>query len=277
MSVIRGSEINIRSVTVADAVMNFLVTKEGKANWDIAKPSETATAAGEPSKFKASLKSYTVSNADVTYDDRSLDFYLRLEDVNHAGKGDFTQDLFVLSTTTSSPNVAMKYGGVPYIASAKAEILADLDMDMKQFKFTFKQNQLKLNELELGVDGWVAMPDTNIDMDLKFNAPKADFRNFLSMIPAVYSKDFSSIQANGKMALSGFIKGRYNAASMPGFGLKLDIDNGDSNIPACRPKYAACSSTWRLKTPTVFPIIRTSTFPDWMPTSVVTSFVPVWC
>ena len=108
MSVIRGSEINIRSVTVADAVMNFLVTKEGKANWDIAKPSETATAAGEPSKFKASLKSYTVSNADVTYDDRSLDFYLRLEDVNHAGKGDFTQDLFVLSTTTSSPNVAMK-------------------------------------------------------------------------------------------------------------------------------------------------------------------------
>ncbi|HRU61174.1 MAG TPA: AsmA-like C-terminal region-containing protein [Bacteroidia bacterium] len=232
MSVIRGSEINIRSVTVADAVMNFLVTKEGKANWDIAKPSETPTAAGEPSKFKASLKSYTVSNADVTYDDRSLDFYLRLKDVNHAGKGDFTQDLFVLSTTTISPNVAMKYGGVPYIAAAKAEILADLDMDMKQFKFTFKQNQLKLNELELGVDGWVAMPDTNIDMDLKFNAPKADFRNFLSMIPAVYSKDFSSIQANGKMALSGFIKGRYNAASMPGFGLKLDIDNGRFKYPS---------------------------------------------
>jgi hypothetical protein len=231
MSVIRGSEISIRSVNVAEGNLKFLVNKEGKANWDIAKPSEPSAAAGQPAKFKAKLRQYTVTRTDVTYDDRSLDFYLRLDDVEHTGSGDFTQDLFVLSTRTNSPNVTMKYGGVPYIAAAKAEILADLDMDMKQFKFTFKQNQLKLNELELGVDGWVAMPDTNIDMDLKFNAPKADFRNFLSMIPAVYSKDFSSIQASGKMALSGQISGRYNAVSMPGFGMKLDIDNGRFKYP----------------------------------------------
>lgn len=232
LSVIQGGTIDIRSITVADATMNFLVTKEGKANWDIAKPSPTSAPAGEPSKFKASLKSYALSNADITYDDRSLDFLLRLENVAHTGKGDFTQDLFVLSTKTHSPNVLMKYAGVPYIASAKVEILADLDMDMQQLKFTFKQNQLKLNELELGFDGWLAMPDTNIDMDLRFDAPKADFRNFLSMIPVVYSKDFTSMQASGTMGFSGFIKGRYNAAGMPGFGMKLDIDNGRFKYPS---------------------------------------------
>ena len=34
------------------------------------------------------------------------------------------------------------------------------------------------------------------------------------------------------MALSGFIKGRYNGVSMPGFGLILKIDNGMFQYPS---------------------------------------------
>ena len=82
----------------------------------------------------------------------------------------------------------------------------------------------------------------------------------------------SSIQANGKMALSGFIKGRYNAASMPGFGLKLDIDNGRFKYPSLPAEVRSVFVNLAVENPTVFLIIRTSTFPDWMPTSVVTSF-----
>ncbi|MFN8143067.1 MAG: AsmA-like C-terminal region-containing protein [Bacteroidia bacterium] len=231
MSVISGGEIKIKSVSLNSPVMNFLVNKDEKANWDIAKPSAEASGSSQPSAFKAKLKKYSLENARIVYDDKSLGFYLMLDGVNHKGSGDFTQDLFVLSTHTDASKVDMAYGGLTYISRAKATIDADLDMDMKNFKFTFKDNKVHLNALDLGVNGWVAMPDTNIDMDLKFAAAQSDFKNFISMIPAVYSGDFKNLTSSGKMSLSGYIKGRYNASSMPGFGMMLNIDNGMFQYP----------------------------------------------
>jgi hypothetical protein len=232
MSVIKGSQIEIKRVRIDDPVMNFLVNKAGVPNWDIAKASKEPEKASEPSAFKGRLQKYSISNGIIVYDDQTMPFRLRLEGVNHTGNGDFTQDLFTLSTKSEIKKADMLYGGVPYISKAKAEILADLEMDMKNMKFTFKDNKINLNELELGLNGWIAMPDTNIDMDLKYSAAKTDFRNFISMIPAVYSESFKDVKSSGKMAFSGYIKGRFNGASMPGFGIILNIDNGMFQYPS---------------------------------------------
>lgn len=232
MSVIKGDEISIRSVELIEPVMNFLVKKDGRTNWDIAKSEPGAESAASESSFKAKLKRYSVENGRIIYHDESLDFYLAMNGVDHSGKGDFTQDLFELNTQTEVKSTNMTYEKIPYISSAKASIEAKLNMDMKNFKFTFLENKINLNALELGLNGWVAMPDTNIDMELDFSAAKSDFKNFISMIPALYSKDFESLKSSGTMALSGFIKGRYNALSMPGFGLTLKIDNGMFQYPS---------------------------------------------
>jgi len=232
MSVIKGDEISIRSVQLINPVMNFLVKKDGIANWDIAKSEPGAAGAPSESAFKAKLKRYSIENGRIIYLDESLDFYLSLNGVNHNGKGDFTQDLFELDTHTDVNSTTMSYEKIPYISSAKTSIEAKLNMDMKNFKFTFLENKINLNALEIGLNGWVAMPDTNIDMELDFSAAKSEFKNFISMIPALYSKDFESLKSSGTMALSGFIKGRYNALSMPGFGLSLKIDNGMFQYPS---------------------------------------------
>jgi len=233
MSVINGDEIGIRSVNLASPVMNFLVKKDGKANWDIAKADSSASAAtAEESAFKAKLKRYSITDGRVVYHDESLDFYLGMNGLNHNGSGDFTQDLFELNTHTDIASTKMVYESVPYISNAKSVIEAKLNMDMKNFKFTFLDNKINLNALELGLNGWVAMPDTNIDMELDFTAAKSEFKNFISMIPAIYNNEFSSLKSSGTMALSGFIKGRYNALSMPGFGLTLKIDNGMFQYPS---------------------------------------------
>lgn len=232
MSVIKGDQIRIRKVVVNESVMNFLVNSEGKANWDIAKSSGEPAQASEPSSFKANLNYYAVKNSRILYDDRSLGFRMLLDKLNHEGSGDFTQDLFVLRTETACDALTMNYGGVDYLNRVKTKIDADLDMDMKNFKFTFKDNKINLNDLNLGFSGWLAMPDTNMDMDLKFSAQQSEFKNFISLIPAVYSSDFSNAKASGKLSFDGWAKGRFNGASMPGFGLKLDIDNGNLKYPS---------------------------------------------
>ncbi len=232
MSVISGDQIRIRKVYLDNCVINCLVNEEGKANYDIAKPSAEPQQASQPSAFKANLKYYAIKNARIVYDDRTMPVRMVLDGFNHEGNGDFTQDLFVLNTHTTCENTTMNYGGVGYLNKVKLKIECDLEMDMKNSKYTFKDNKIALNDLNLGFSGMVSMPDTNIDMDLKFSAQQSEFKNFISLIPAVYSADFANAKAAGKMSFDGWAKGRFNALSMPGLGLKLNIDNGSLKYPS---------------------------------------------
>lgn len=230
--VIGGSQMKIQSISLSEPYINIMVLKDGKANYNITKPAATSSSSGSTGNFKMALQSYSISNGRIVYDDKSVGFSMKMDNVNHSGSGDFTQDLFTLSTKTTADKTSAWYGGVKYLSDAKTKLDADLEMDMKNSKYTFKQNELSLNELVMGFDGWVAMPDTNIIMDLKWDVKKNDFRNFISMVPGMYSSSFKDLKSSGKMALNGFVKGTYNARQLPAYGLNLKIDNGMFQYPS---------------------------------------------
>ncbi len=233
MSVINGETIKIKSLNLDHADLKFKVLQSGKANWDIAK-ADTSTAAPAdttPTSFSIALKSYSLTNSSIVYDDKSLTFYTALTNVNHSGKGDFTQDLFTLLTKTEADELTVGYGGINYLNKVKVDADAAIDMNLKDFVFTFKDNVIHLNDLLINFAGMVAMPDTNIDLDLTFDAQKSEFKNFLSLVPALYSSSFDKLTANGKFALKGYYKGRMNAVSMPGFGLNILVENGNFKYP----------------------------------------------
>lgn len=233
MSVITGSTTEIKKIFLDDALVQLLAHKDGKVNWDIAKSSgDETTPSSESKPFKVALKYYEIKNSRLIYDDAGLGFYLSLLGLNHNGKGDFTSDLFTLSTITDADKLTLKYGGVSYLYNIKTAAKADLDMDMKNFKFTFKENQISLNDLVINFDGFIAMPGKDITMDLKFSTPKNDFKNFMSLIPGIYRDGFKDVKSSGSLTLNGFVKGTYNDRSMPGYGLMVGLGNGKFQYPS---------------------------------------------
>ncbi|MCE3229596.1 MAG: hypothetical protein K0S32_4147 [Bacteroidetes bacterium] len=234
-SVISGDKYQINSVVIDKPRILGKVLADGKANWDIAKPSTDSTGKPvpeEPSKFAMELKELKIVHAHIVYDDIKGGMYSKLEDFNYDMNGDFTQDNFVLSNLLEIAKTTFKMGGVSYLSEVKMRVKADVDMDMPKMKFTFKENEFGLNDLHLGWDGFVEMPDTNIKMDLKFHAKEADFKSILSLIPAVFTKDFAGLKASGKLALDGSARGTYNASSLPAFAVNLGIENGMFKYPA---------------------------------------------
>ncbi|MBK7312150.1 MAG: membrane assembly protein AsmA [Sphingobacteriaceae bacterium] len=235
-SVISGDQYKINSIIIDKARILGKVLPDGKANWDIAKADSTAaavpTATSEPSKFAMKLNEFKIKNAYIVYDDQQGKMYGKLDDFNYSLNGDFTQDNFVLSNLLEIAKTTFKMDGVPYLSEAKVKFKADLDMDMPKMKFTFKENELSLNDLGFGFDGYVSMPDTNIDMDLKFKVKQAEFKSLLSLIPVVYSKDFASVKTSGSLAMDGFAKGTYNASSMPAFAVNLAVKDAMFKYPS---------------------------------------------
>ncbi|MFO0358401.1 MAG: AsmA family protein [Sphingobacteriaceae bacterium] len=235
-SVIAGDQYQINSIVIDKARILGKVLKDGKANWDIAKPSADTTAAApestEPTKFAMKLKELKIKNAYIVYDDQQGNMYAKLDDFNYDLAGDFTQDNFVLSNLLNIAKTTYAMDGVNYLTEANVKLKADLDMDMPKMKFTFKENEFSLNDLSLGFDGFVEMPDTNITMDLKFKAKQTEFKSILSLVPAVYSKEFASVKTAGKLALDGFAKGVYNASSMPAFAVNLTVKDAMFKYPS---------------------------------------------
>jgi hypothetical protein len=236
MSVIKGEQIKIKTVKLNEPRIKAIVLKGGKANWDITIPSEEQApeAASEPAKFSLTLNNYEINNAYVVYDDREGNMYAELVNLTHKGEGDFTQDLFTLITSTSIDALTYKMDGIAYMNKVNTRLKFDIEIDNLRSKYTFKENELQLNELFLGFDGYVAMPTETIEMDMKYFAKKTDFKNLLSLVPAVYSKDFASVQTSGKLGLDGYVKGKYNDAlkAMPAFGLKLLVENAMFKYPS---------------------------------------------
>ncbi|MBI4930410.1 MAG: AsmA family protein [Bacteroidetes bacterium] len=241
MSVIKGEQYKIRGILLENPRIHAIVLSNGKANWDITKPDSSATAStsSEPTKFKMNLKKLEIKGAHIIYDDASLGMYSALENFNYTMSGDFTQDNFTMENNMSIDQLTVKYGGIAYMNKVKTVVKADIDADMPNFKFTFKENEISLNELSLGIDGSFAMPPAatgqtgdDMNMDMKFKANQTEFKNILSLVPAVYTKDFSTVKTAGKFGLDGFVKGTYNEKKMPAFAANIKVDDAMFQYPS---------------------------------------------
>ncbi|MBL7888458.1 MAG: membrane assembly protein AsmA [Bacteroidia bacterium] len=240
MSVIKGDEYKINTISIDQPRIHALVLKDGKANWDIAKPSTDTTATEDTTAaapFKMTLKKLEIKNAYIMYDDAQADMSAELYNMNFDLSGDFTADNFLLQTLTEIERLSVTSAGVAYFNKVKTRIKVDMDADMPNMKFVFKENEFAFNELSLGLDGFVALPKDDIDMDVKFKANQTEFKNILSLVPGVYTADFKDVKTSGQLALDGFAKGIYNETKMPAFGVKLLIKDAKFQYPSL-PKSA---------------------------------------
>lgn len=236
MSLFRGDEIQMRSLSLNRPDIHVIMLEDGRGNWDIMKPAEEEEEIDTPEEteefeFQMALQEYSLNDANFIYDDQMFDYYLELNDIDHSGQGDFTQSIFELRTQTSARNVDMSFEGMPLLSGVEADLEADVEMNIEDFVFTFMDNHLELNELGVEVDGFVGMPEDAIDLDLAFNAVDTRVEHLLSLVPAIYTEDFEEVESTGDMAFNGHLRGIMDDEEMPGFALNLDVSDGTFDHP----------------------------------------------
>jgi uncharacterized protein involved in outer membrane biogenesis len=151
ISAIKGNDIKVYGVYLESPRIHAIVNKEGKANWDISKQTSDATAPGDesPSEFKMNLQKYKISNGYILYEDQSGNMTAEISGLDHEGSGDFTQDIFTLVTKTKADAVSFTYESVPYLVNTKTDIDADIQIDNKLSKYTFRtRNTTEQSEAE---------------------------------------------------------------------------------------------------------------------------------
>ncbi len=231
-----NEKIIINDLLIDKAKLNLLINKEGKATFDIKNLNKSTnnsvtTNTEENKEFVIDINRYELLNSTIIYNDKKTGILIDLENVNHYGKGDFSSKLLDLDTKTTVQKMTVGVGKVKYFNNAKVNLDAILGMDLENLKFTFKKNSAKINDLALVFDGFIDVNDNNQIYDITFNAPKANFKNVLSLIPSAYSSNFSGVSANGIANVNGMFKGVLSNKEFPKYNIHINTKNASFKYP----------------------------------------------
>lgn len=228
--------LQIHSISIDRPVIHAIVLADSTANWDIMKestPDDEATPETESeSAFKISLNSFTINNGLISYNDSTLQTEAVIGGLNAELKGDMTSDLTNLQLKTTVGQLDVIFEKIKYLSKAKLDLEADIEADLKNSLFTFKENTLNFSGIPMAFDGWVKMKEASYDMDLRLAAKETGFKTFLALVPEAFMKDFQSVKADGTLALEATAKGEFvDADHLPAFTMVLDVANGMVQYP----------------------------------------------
>ena len=240
MSLFGDDGFEVTKVILAEPALHAHKLADGKVNWDIVKASGEEPAAGEvsseegSSSFSLSIRDFRISDATIRYEDDSTGMRFSTAPLSLRLRGDMSADQTDLDLRLTAGAVRLVSGGIPLLSDAEAELDAVIAADLKNNRFTFSRNRLRLNAIELTLDGWAEMKDDAVAMDITAGCDKVQFKDVLSLIPAFYTREFKNLTAGGGLSMELWARGEMRGPALPAFELKTEVRNGSfqySSLP----------------------------------------------
>ena len=174
-----------------------------------------------------SLKRFAIIDGRIYYQDKSADIDASLEGFNLELAGDFSMEETEIQLSTGIDRLNAKMGGIRYMRDGVFHLDLLAAANMVEQRYTLKENMISLNGLALGVEGEMVMLEEGaMDMDLKFFSRETSFQTLLSLVPAIYMKDFETLKTSGNLQLDGTVSGVMKDTILPDATFNLQVTDG---------------------------------------------------
>ena len=235
ISVLKGGEIILKKIIIEKPIINAVYFRDGSASWDIFPSAEapvTVETESNESSLKLILDEIVLSNSTINYIDEELGMEIGFDGADFLLSGDMSGDVSDLQIIMKSNKFSFLYDEFAYLNHVKLEFKGGIRSDLEKFEFNFLDNKLMLNEFPVKFDGSFAMPGDDMLVNISFDSPVTDFKNLLSLLPAIYLNDFKDLSAEGVIGFNGKVNGIYNDQIIPDFNINLIVDKGNIKYPA---------------------------------------------
>ena len=254
-----SGNLRVKTIGIVEPTFNVIVDTLGNANYDIAKKikvdSTKIVASSEEikeeekeekeekvqeeekeeesaSNFKIALDEFFIENANISYDDKKGGMKVVIKNFNHKTTGDFTLTNLIAKTKTSIEDIIFEQGGITLLKETNFYANLNANIDNKNKIYKIEENEIGLNEIKFLFAGVVKMPeDKPMDIDMKFNTKKVEFKDLLSMIPGAFKHHIKGLKTSGEFKIEGNVKGKFKDSLMPAFNLSLLVKDGFIQYP----------------------------------------------
>ncbi|MCB0461507.1 MAG: AsmA-like C-terminal region-containing protein [Flavobacteriaceae bacterium] len=221
--------IAITSVAIDEALMTLKESKTGATNWDIFK-TESSSEASSESGFKINIEDYNITNSALTYINENNNTTVYVTNLNHSGNALFTDVVSELDTK-SEADVSLSIDNASYLENNHVTLDALIDLNLKENRYSFKENKGFINQLPLEFNGFVQLKEEGQLIDITFKNPESSFKDFLAVMPERFSKNLDNVETSGDFKVEGIVKGLMSETTIPTIDIKMVSDNASFKYP----------------------------------------------
>lgn len=232
MEVLSGDQMEINGIYLDSAKILGKVTKEGKANWDIVKPTDEEQVEEEDSEpFNLEIEEIIITNGEVVYDDQQGDMFAEILALNFDANIKLGEVMMV-RTNTEINSLSYEMEGISYLYKGKFNSKVDMNADFDKGRYEFLENELRLNDFGFGFDGVIGVTDEATSFEnFTFGAKDTKFKSILSLVPGVFLEGFEDLKTSGTFSFKGDANGSLSDTSYPSFNLGLSVKDGFLQYP----------------------------------------------
>ncbi|MCW3788851.1 AsmA family protein [Plebeiibacterium sediminum] len=236
LSALSGNRLDVETILLDQPFIYAKVLADSTANWDIMKSSTTEVEEEDSeessSSFGITLEEFEIKDATLKYDDATMALTTSVNHFNLNLSGDLSASSTDLKVNSSIESINLTMEEVRYLNNLSVSLSANMLADMDQMLFTFKENDLMLNRLNLGFDGTIALLDEGYDLDLNLKTKRTDFDAIFGLIPEAFMSYVEGVNTKGNLTLQSTLKGVYvDADHLPAFNVKLIVEDGFVQYP----------------------------------------------
>lgn len=223
-----GSKIKISSVVINDGALVVEVDKRGKSNYDIFNESDSETE--ESSELSIKLEEAKMNDVELIYSDQQngQDFKLNIDQANMSGE--FSGDRFALKSDAAFESEFFETEEGRYFLGKNISYRADVDVDLKNEHYQFKDFLLTIEENKFTVGGEVKKDASEYLYDLNFDGKDCTLQSLLGLLPEGYVENLVGLESRGDFTFAGTAKGK-SGKQQPAINIELGLNDGKISGP----------------------------------------------
>lgn len=236
MSVIKG-DYKINAILLNDLIFNGIVAADSAVNWDIViandtVPVEEAAVDTAAQPLKLNLKKVSIKNANISFVDSTSKMAAYVNNLNLDLKGKMYGDMTDLKLKLDIEAINLLMNNLKMLRNASVDFDADIEADLANNEFSFKENTLNFSGVPLAFNGSVKLNEASTLIKMSLAASKTDFRTILALVPSYIMKDVPGLKADGTLELYAKADGEYiDMNHIPSLDVAFKINNGSIKYP----------------------------------------------
>lgn len=227
-------DIQINSIIIKSPVVRAIVAADSVPNWDIYKsePDSTLEADTTTVDINLNLDKLLISDADIAYLDSTMNLYAQVKGLDLDLSGDMVGDIFNADLALDVAAINVEMDKINYLKKATVDFDAQVEANLADNKYTFKENSLNFSGVPLKFDGFVQLLDSSTLVNLKLAAAETSFKTLLALIPDYIMKDVAGLKMDGSLDLYADVNGEYvDMEHIPAIDAAFKIKNGLIKYP----------------------------------------------
>ncbi|MEK7253419.1 MAG: AsmA family protein, partial [Bacteroidota bacterium] len=222
-----GKQVQVHSVAIRDGALNIRTNKNGKANYDIFKPTESE----EPAKFNIALQKATLEKMELMYrDERQRQEMMTLVEAAEFS-GEFSSEKYDLKSTAKLATNFVDLGGVRYLAGKHLGYNADIHVDVTKGLYDLKNVEVTVEDNVFKLDGKVISQKNFSDFDLAATAEDANLESVVALLPEQFLAALGDFSSTGRFEFGASVKGRMSSTQTPAIVMNVSLEDGKVNSP----------------------------------------------